>query len=605
SISKPVIRGLHSQRILLLNDGVQQEGQQWGGEHAPEIDPFSISKIEVLKGAAGVEHGSGAIGGVVSVKPAELPTEQSLSGKILLDAFSNNRQASGSLMLQGYNGFGWRFQGSLRKAGSSKTPDFVIANSGFEEKNYSLTLGYQKFETHFSHFGTELGIYKGSHIGNVSDLQKAIETGKPLVDYDFSYEILPPKQKISHNLFTLKTQQKLWYGKIETQYGFQKNHRQEFDAHKPYSDSLEVLNKPSFELTLTTHTLETKFAHKPAKNFWGTLGVSGMRQGNIRNGAVVIIPNFRSYNGGIFGVENFSKDKLTANLGLRYDFRWVKVFPLSFKNIAEKIYTCKNFTAALGTAYDFTENLSVLVNFGTAWRPPSLNELYSNDVHHGAAQFEIGDLNLKNERSFNSDLTFRYKTEKNNFEISFYNNLMKNFIFLFPDSIPTLTVRGAFPTFRYKQAEAVLRGFDGTFTTKLTDFYELSANFSTVFGTNTDTNEPLFLMPSDRLKLANTFSLPNFYNLTNSYFEFSGNFVRKQTRFPKNVDYTEPPKGYTLFDFGGGTELNFASQKIEVSFSVKNIFDTSYRDYLSRYRYFIDDAGRNIVLKVQIPFGKN
>ena len=51
SIAKPVIRGLHSQRVLVLNAGVPQEGQQWGGEHAPEIDPFAPVRIEVVRGA--------------------------------------------------------------------------------------------------------------------------------------------------------------------------------------------------------------------------------------------------------------------------------------------------------------------------------------------------------------------------------------------------------------------------------------------------------------------------------------------------------------------------------------------------------------------------
>ncbi|HQV34432.1 MAG TPA: TonB-dependent receptor plug domain-containing protein, partial [Calditrichia bacterium] len=62
SIAKPVIRGVHSDRILIVNAGVHMEGQQWGDEHAPAIDPFAQARVEVLRGAAGVEYGAGAIG---------------------------------------------------------------------------------------------------------------------------------------------------------------------------------------------------------------------------------------------------------------------------------------------------------------------------------------------------------------------------------------------------------------------------------------------------------------------------------------------------------------------------------------------------------------
>jgi iron complex outermembrane receptor protein len=81
SISKPVIHGLHSNRILIMNNGVRQEGQQWGSEHAPEIDPFIATRLSVVKGAAGVRYGSDAIGGVILVEPEELPFDKSLSGE--------------------------------------------------------------------------------------------------------------------------------------------------------------------------------------------------------------------------------------------------------------------------------------------------------------------------------------------------------------------------------------------------------------------------------------------------------------------------------------------------------------------------------------------
>lgn len=84
SISKPVIHGMHSDRILILNNGIRQEGQQWGSEHAPEIDPFIANKLSVVKGAQSVRYGANAIGGVVLVEPANLPDSSGVNGKLML-----------------------------------------------------------------------------------------------------------------------------------------------------------------------------------------------------------------------------------------------------------------------------------------------------------------------------------------------------------------------------------------------------------------------------------------------------------------------------------------------------------------------------------------
>ncbi len=610
SISKPVIRGLHSQRILVLNTGVPQEGQQWGGEHAPEIDPFAPARIEVLKGAAGVQYGAGAIGGVIRLEPRELPTHTGIGGQLTLNGFSNNRQASGSLLLEGampqLPGFGWRLQGSLRKAGDSKTPDYVIGNSGFSERDYSAALGYHAerrgIDAYYSHFGTELGIFRGSHIGNLTDLQRAIERGQPSSDAGFSYDIRAPKQKISHNLLSIKAHQKFpSVGRVELQYGWQQNHRQEFDAHAPFSTRPPTT--PSFDLTLTTHTLDMMFQHYPRGNFTGKIGVSGMRQGNVENGTILLIPNFRAYSGGAFLFESWVKNGVTLEAGARYDYRWVKVFRLIDNQNVVTIHRYDNMTGVAGATYQFATHWSISANAGTAWRPPSINELYSDGVHHGTAQYEIGDLNLTTEKGLSLDATLRHHSERAHFELSVYNNSIRDFIYLYPDPNPTLTIRGAFPTFRYRQADAVLRGFDASCDYRLINIIEIGATASIVRGENLDSDEPLISMPSDRFRLSLGFDLPDFGIFRQSTLKLSETVVRKQDRVPANADYAAPPPGYNLLDVDLSTKLLAGGQVIQMNLSIQNVFNTAYRDYLSRFRYFTDDTGRSIVLRANIPFG--
>jgi iron complex outermembrane receptor protein len=611
SIAKPVIRGLHSQRILVLNAGVAQEGQQWGGEHAPEIDPFAPARVEVLKGAAGVQYGSGAIGGVIRVEPRDLREISGLGGQLALNAFSNNLQGAGSLMLENnverFPGLAWRIQGSLRKAGDAKTPDYRLRNSAFDERDWSTALGYHRerrgVELYYSHFGTDLGIFRGAHIGNVTDLLRAIERGRPSIENDFSYEVKPPKQDISHNLLSVRSQYEFpKAGRLEMQYGWQQNHRQEFDAHKPFS--AEPPTTPSFDLTLTTYTADLTFQHNPIDNFFGKIGLSGMRQGNVQKGTVFLIPNFRAYNGGIFLIENWVRGAWTLEVGARYDYRWVKVFQLVGGKVDETIHRYSNASGVVGLIYQFAPTWSIGANVGTAWRPPSLNELYSNGVHHGTAQFEIGDSNLNSERSLGIDATLRHIGEKNRAEISVYNNRLRDFIFLFPQPEPTLTIRGAFPTFRYQQADAVIRGFDGAVQHQFTDFFELGASVAVVRGQNRDTDEPLFQMPADRFRLFANWNVPMPAGITDSHLDVIGTFVRRQTRVPPNADYAEAPAPYALLDLSFGCKLKVAAQSITLDLGIQNLLDTAYRDYLSRYRYFADDPGRGLILRVQVPFGQ-
>jgi iron complex outermembrane receptor protein len=302
-----------------------------------------------------------------------------------------------------------------------------------------------------------------------------------------------------------------------------------------------------------------------------------MRQGNVRSGTVYLIPNFRSYSGGAYIFETWLEGSWTVNGGLRFDYQRTTVYPIEFKNITYRIHEYQSLSGAVGAIWHFTDEWSLGGNLGTAWRPPSINELYSNDVHHGTAQFEIGNIDLTTERSYSADVTLK------------------------PN--PTLTIRGAFPTFRYKQADALLRGLDGMLEYRVFDELRLGMNFSLVRGDNLDTREPLIAMPADRVRFSLHLDMGEFSAFSKTYVDLGASLVRKQDRVPAHADYANPPAGCVLTDVGCGSELSVGAQDIILDVSVQNIFNRSYRDYLSRYRYFVDDPGVNAVLRIRVPFG--
>ncbi|MGV3585697.1 MAG: TonB-dependent receptor [Adhaeribacter sp.] len=630
SISKPVIHGLHSNRVLLLNNGVRQEGQQWGTEHAPEIDPNIAASLTVIKGAAGVRYGSDAVGGVVLVEPAPLRDSAGTDAAINLVGMSNNRMGNiGATVNHNFArlpALSLRLQGTLKKGGNAQAPDYYLKNTGFTEQNFSATVGYRQekygLELFYSQFNTQLGILSAAHIGNLTDLQGAIESPVPLETSRFSYKINRPYQQVNHDLVKLSGYFKAGEaGKFTWISSFQDNKRAEYDKHLPRNNDLAAQNRPEINLQLRTFYNELIWEHQPYKNLTGSVGISGMVQQNKYQGRF-FIPNYLNYTGGIFWLERWRKAKWQLEAGTRYDYRLLDVVLYENRVRTEPRFTYHNFSGTLGGIYELNHHVSFSLNAGTAFRSPTVNELFSNGLHHGTASIEIGDRNLKPEKAYNVVATATYESEqKLNGELSFYQNYIQDYIFLAPVFPATLTVRGAFPTFRYSQTNATFKGVDLNINYALTNAFSLNTKASLVRAYNVKAKDYLILIPPDRFDAHLRYS-PG--KPKKAFFQVGGLWVRRQDRVPDNPvsnsepeednqtnfipvngDYKVPPPGYFLVQASLGTTFMAGKQPIEISLTGNNLTNTAYRDYLNRFRYFADEMGRNVVLRVRMPLNFN
>ncbi len=608
SISKPVIHGLHSNRVLVLNAGLRQEGQQWGNEHAPEIDPFVSDKMTVVKGAAGVRYGSDAIAGVVIVEPRNLPLKTGINGEMNLVGMSNNRQGTVSGLLEGKFGkwlpLMWRLQGTMSKAGNVKAPHYYQANTGFEEKNFSYAVGYNRKwfsgEIFYSQFNTTLGIFSGSHIGSVSDLQNAIEKSEPAVKSGFSYEINRPFQHVEHELVRAKFSAYLAkIGSLNLLLGRQFNNRSEFDVlrNSIANESKEI---PQLQLKLTTHSADLVLEHKPFKNISGSIGTVYMQQANIWQGRF-LIPNFKSQSFGGFIIEKWGLGKTDLEAGLRYDKKFLDIY-LNDNGIVKLLpYSFSNFSGTVGAIYKISKALNWRTNAGTTWRPPNVNELFSKGLHHGAAAIEIGDPTLKPEQAFKLVTSLEAKSEKLNLESSLFYSQIQNFIYLKPDLELVQTIRGAFPSFTYTQIDARFYGSDLFASYEMSKSINLIVKGSLVLAENITEKGYLINIPPIRYSPAIVYRPRFIKEAYNSYLRFTLNRTENQWRVPENSDYANPPAAYTLFDAEAGTDLLFGKQKVSIIFQVNNLFDVAYRDYMNRFRYFTDEMGRNFTLRIKVP----
>jgi iron complex outermembrane receptor protein len=613
SISKPVIHGLHSNRVLIMNNGVRQEGQQWGSEHAPEIDPFVATRLSVIKGAAGVRYGSDAIGGVILVEPEELPFNKPLSGETNLVGFSNGRQGVVSSTLQGsvkkLQGFAWRAQGTVKRGGNIRTPDYFLDNTGTSEKNFSLGAGYHHkgfgIDLFYSRFDTKIGIFSGSHIGSVTDLLHVIENGKPFIESDFSYRIGRPNQNVTHDLMKAEVHYNFQDGnRLQWIIGQQINNRNEYDLHVPRNDSIAALNHPELTFKLNTLTNDLIWDHKPIRGkISGQLGVSTLYQYNLMTGRK-LIPNFNQFNIGIFWIERYAKNNWEFEAGVRFDYRTLSTHRIVSRQKLSNDFTFSNGSGTLGVTRKFSEQFSAKLNGGTAWRAPNVSELFSDGVHHGAAAFEKGDSTLHPEKAFNTIASVKYAGEKLTIEIGGYYNYIKDYIYLKPQPEPILTVRGAFPYFKYTQTDASFKGIDVSAAWQFAKNMTATSKLGYLEAFDTRNHDDLVMIPANRWDNQLRYELPQLGTWRNVFFSVGNLWVARQKRVPPNSDFMVPPAAYSLWNIQAGGIIQLTNkQQLELGLSIQNLFNTVYRDYMNRFRYYADDLGRNASLRIKWKFG--
>ena len=631
SISKPVIHGVYSNRILIMNNGVRQEGQNWGNDHAPEIDPFIATKLSVIKGAASIRYGSDAIGGVVLVDPKDLPKSDGrpsqrgaagptggvVDGEVNAVGMTNGRIGAASAMVEGatgsrLTGLSWRLQGTLKKAGNAEAPTYYLGNTGYVEGDYSATVQYTKShfggQLYFSDFNTKIGIATASVVGSEADLYQAFARSIPSDSAHFTYAIARPYQTVDHKLVKASGWLDLGSaGKLEATYAWQRNIRKEYDADVSYNNMGNANNIPDLDFELNTQTVDLLWEHSPiAGKINGSIGLNFITHGNYEQGTSYyqLIPNFVDYGGGLFAIEKYETGKWLFEAGARYDYRWLRAYALNPNDPTEELrptYDWKNSTFNVGVQYKLSSRFSALYNFGTAWRPPQVIELFANGIHQSAASWEIGDSSLTQEQAYNNNLSFTYSASRFVAEIGTYVNYFHHYIYLKPDLSTVQTATGAFPAFTYTQVNALFEGIDLSLTYNFAPHFSLTSKTSIVRARNLTIHDWLVFVPADRSDNSIRYTWDSIGRVHSFHIGVSNLGVAKQTRVPPNSDYTPPPAGYDLWAADAGCTLPWGKKGIDVNLSVTNLTNVSYRDYLNRFRYYMNDLGRNVVLRVTVP----
>ena len=640
-ISKPIIRGLGYNRVVVVNDGIRQEGQQWGDEHGIEIDEFSINKIEILKGPASLSYGSDAIAGVINMITAPTLPDGKINGNLIANYQTNNGLIAYSANVMGnLKGFIWdlRYTNKMAHSYQNKYDGYVL-NSGFRENTFGGVVGLNKAwgysHLHFNMYELTPGIVEGERDSASGKFIKPIAmndstTGMAIANNsDFkSYSAGIPFQKIKHYKIALNNNFVVGQGSLKATFGFQQNHRQEFG---------DVLNPKAYGLYFLLNTInyDVRYVFPEFKKAALSIGVNGMQQTSQNKGTTFLVPEYSLFDIGGFGIVKKSFGKLDISSGIRYDIRKEKSSDLfidssgaktdvtdstSYHQFTKFNSTFSGISASVGATYQFSEKVYAKLNAAKGYRAPNISEVGANGEHEGTGRYEIGNANLKAESSVQYDLAFGVNSEHITLEVDAFNNSIDNFIFL--QKLNSVnggdSLTGGATTFHFVQGNANLFGGEISLDIHPHPIHWLHFENSFSFVNASQKKQPdslkhLPLIPAPKLvsELKADIKKAGKY-ISNAYVSVEVENYFEQNKFYSAYGTETKTPGYTLINVGlGGDIIRKSKTLCSLYISANNITDVAYQSHLSRLKYAAENnatgrkgvynMGRNISLKLLIP----
>ena len=579
-IAKPMIRGLSGSRVLVLDNGMRLEDYSWSDEDGPSVEARLADRVEVIRGPASLMYGSDAIGGVVNAVPAALPTAAGGRAFRRLGAEawagSNNMEVGGGLRAEGASGkWGWRAVGIGRFAEDLHTPAGKVDNTGFVAANGEGAVAYHSTRgtstLRYSRYGGEY---------------KLLEAEKPAGSAE---EEGGPERVLGDDRLQFAGNYVVGQSRLETRLQYQRHNLIE------KSDDLVPFGGPKdaevFNLLLSSFTADVLLHRALGDKLQGTAGVTAMYQGSDSRGPLAIIPDGTVSSAGAFAIGRYALPRVTLLAGVRGEGRHLDA---KANGSLDREATTRNHSAIsadVGTVVDLGGGLALTGNAGRAWRAPTLFELFSNGPRLGEARYEIGDPTINPERSLNLDAGLRYRAGRAQLEGSVYRNRIDDYIYI----RPTGATASSLPVYRYGSADARLDGAEIAAEVRAVDALTLRARHDFVHGTNRADDSPLPLMAPARTDVEAEVHPARVGRLQAPSL---GVEVEMNARQDRLAAYDLATRPYTLVNLEAGFGGHLAAHEVRVGISVRNLLDAEYRSFLSRYKAFALDPGRNIMVRV-------
>lgn len=583
-ISKPVIRGLGYNRIVTVNDGIRQEGQQWGDEHGIEVDPQTVHSVEILKGPASLMYGSDAMAGVLVLHEQPVMPQGQMAATLGGEYQTNNHLWDYTVNFAGNNGgIVWNARWSQKSADEYKNKrDGKVWGSQFSERAFTGMLGLNRSwgysHLKFSTYYIKPGLVEGERDENTN-------------------ELLPSEayQKIYHHKAVLDNSFIIGDGSIKAVIGYQQNRRKEFEGKE----------EPGLDFRL--HTVNYDVHYTSTRDQWQwAAGISGMWQHSENMGTEFLIPSYRLFDIGAFASVTRNFEKLTLSGGVRFDHRHLHSYGLMdegeerFEDFSRNF---KGLTGSIGAIWRISSQWNARLNISHGFRAPNLSELGSNGEHEGTFRYEIGNHELSPENSWQFDLGVDYSSSILSAQVSFFANHVNNYIFL-------QRLDATNNEYQYMSGDARLWGGEASVDFHPIEPLHFENSFSYV-------NAVQLHQPSDSHYLPFT-PAPRWtsdlrYDIirdgrlfNNTYLSIGLECYLRQSHVRTANDTETATPSYTLVHLSAGTDIKWHGRRVASIFlNANNLFDRAYQSHLSRLKYAdgqgICNMGRNIGFKVLVP----
>lgn len=592
AISKPVIRGLYGNRVLVLLSGLRFDNQQWQDEHGLGLSDIGIERVEVIKGPVAVLYGTDAIGGLINV----VEERKADDGKLLLDFntrfHSNNLGSLSDIGIKGTrNNKWWRVRigaethadyadGKNKRALNSRSGGYYLKGTyGFAKNNLVSENTY-----HFS-----LNDY-GFIMNDILDFMKE--------DARYTRKLNGPFHRVMLNVLSSRNTFSLPHSKLKFDVGFQSNSRQENEGG----------GRISLNMLLTSALYHLEWIKPLTEHLEVIVSQNSSYENNTNFGARKIIPDAHMLEAGLSGFLKYYTPQVVIETGAGINNRWTKTLLTPTVNTPDKGNEVTpfsrfrlSFNGLLGATINPVQGLNVKVNVATGLRAPNLAELSSNGLREGTYRYEIGNMHLKNEQNVNLEVSTAYNGKWFSYAIGGYVNLFDHFIYI----APTAEQIFGFRIYRYRQQNALFAGADGELEfTPQGKLNGLSIGLKGAYVYSIAKNGQFIpFTPAPKLSPSVEYTCRISKTVSSLFVKAGIDYLFAQHRTaPDEL----PTPSYYLLNALVGSSFSFSKTKLMVSIAGNNLLGAVYYDHLSRLKEFgINNIGRNITINISIPITLN
>ena len=590
-ISKPVIRGLGYNRLITVNDGIRQEGQQWGDEHGIEIDAQSINNVEVLKGPASLMYGSDALAGVVIMHGDPVPASGKLVASASTEYQTNNGLFDYSLRFGGNKqGVVWNLRWSQKMAHEYKnSKDNYVLGSQFRENALNGMLGLNRSWGYSHLLMSYYHLTPSMCEGEIGDTH--------------TYAKTLPFQQIHHYKAVWDNSFFLGKGLLKALVGYQQNRRQEYE---------ESADEAGLDFRLHTINYDVHYSLEDECGWNINTGVGGMYQRSENLGDEFLIPSYVLFDAGIFATAAREIGKWNLSGGLRFDNRHLHSFALEDR-FTKFSRSFSALTGSVGAVYSITPDMNLRLNLARGFRAPNLSELASNGEHEGTMRYELGSNNLKAEHSWQIDCGWDFSSSIASLQLQLFASFIDNYIY---SARLNDVVTDDLPTYQFQQGDARLLGAEAAIDIHPVEQLHFKNSFSYVNARQLHQPEESKYLP---MTPAPRFNSELRYDFIRDGRTFNNLFfkvglecnLRQDNFYAANNTETATP-GYTLLSASAGTDFKVHGRKVCSLYIIgENLTDKAYQNHLSRLKYLdvegrpersgLYNMGRNITFKLVFP----